>query len=43
VAVLIAATGTVMGRRRERTAFGAAVVVAAVDVVLLVLRGTGVR
>jgi 4-hydroxybenzoate polyprenyltransferase len=43
VAVLVAATGTVMGRRRERTAFGAAVVVAAVDVVLLVLRGTGVR
>lgn len=43
VAVLVAATGTVMGRRRERTAFGAAVVVAAVDVALLVLRGTGVR
>ncbi|RFC77890.1 UbiA family prenyltransferase [Streptomyces sp. AcE210] len=42
-AVLVAATGTVMGRRRERTAFGAAVVVAAVDVALLVLRGTGVR
>ncbi|MFD0115590.1 UbiA family prenyltransferase [Streptomyces sp. NPDC058320] len=43
VAVLVAATGTAMGRRRERTAFGAAVVVAAVDVALLVLRGTGVR
>jgi hypothetical protein len=51
-AVLAVATVTVMGRRqeptradasgRERAAFGAAVVVAAVVVALLVLRGTGV-
>ena len=42
VAVLVAVAGTVLGRRWERAAFGAAVVVAAVDVALLLLRGTGI-
>ncbi|MFI0961069.1 UbiA family prenyltransferase [Streptomyces sp. NPDC021080] len=37
---LVAVTGTVLGRRRERLAFATAVVVAAVDVALL-LGGTG--
>ncbi|MFE1290663.1 UbiA family prenyltransferase [Streptomyces sp. NPDC058751] len=37
---LVAVTGTVLGRRRERLAFATAVVVAAVDVCLL-LGGTG--
>ncbi|MEU6658872.1 UbiA family prenyltransferase [Streptomyces sp. NPDC046821] len=41
-AVLVAVTGAVLGRRRERTAFAAAVVVAAVDVGLLLVRGAGV-
>ncbi|MFE2302881.1 UbiA family prenyltransferase [Streptomyces sp. NPDC059445] len=38
--LLVAVTGTVLGRRRERLAFVTAVVVAAVDVILL-LGGTG--
>ncbi|MEV6017029.1 MULTISPECIES: UbiA family prenyltransferase [unclassified Streptomyces] len=38
--LLVAVTGTVLGRRRERLAFATAVVVAAVDVILL-LGGTG--
>ncbi|MGW2786020.1 UbiA family prenyltransferase [Streptomyces populi] len=38
--LLVAVTGTVLGRRRERLAFATAVVVAAVDVTLL-LGGTG--
>ncbi|WP_392972385.1 UbiA family prenyltransferase [Streptomyces sp. LN245] len=38
--LLVAVTGTVLGRRRERLAFATAVVVAAVDVSLL-LGGTG--
>ncbi|MFJ9024963.1 UbiA family prenyltransferase [Streptomyces sp. NPDC102259] len=42
VAGLIAVTGTVLGRRWERVAFGAAVAVAVVDVALLLLRGTGI-
>jgi 4-hydroxybenzoate polyprenyltransferase len=37
-----AVAGTVLGRRRERAAFVAAVAVAAVDVALLLLRGTGI-
>ncbi|MCZ4515225.1 hypothetical protein O3Q52_45360, partial [Streptomyces sp. ActVer] len=42
VAVLVAVAGTVVGRRWERAAFAAAVAVAVVDVVLLLLRGTGI-
>lgn len=38
--LLVAVTGTVLGRRRERLAFATAVVVAAVDVTML-LGGTG--
>ncbi|WSS23607.1 UbiA family prenyltransferase [Streptomyces sp. NBC_01190] len=41
-AVLIAAAGTVLGRRWERTAFAAAVCVAVVDVALLLARGNGI-
>lgn len=41
-ATLIAVAGTVAGRRRERAAFAAAVAVAAVDVALLLLSGTGI-
>nr|WP_202918223.1 UbiA family prenyltransferase [Streptomyces cavernae] len=39
---LLAVAGTVLGRRRERAAFAAAVAVAAVDVALLLQRGTGI-
>ncbi|MGW3308596.1 UbiA family prenyltransferase [Streptomyces sp. NPDC001073] len=42
LAGLVAVTGTVLGRRRERAAFAAAVVVAVVDVALLLVRGTGI-
>ncbi|MGQ4431197.1 UbiA family prenyltransferase [Streptomyces sp. SAS_260] len=42
VAGLVAVAGTVLGRRRERAAFAAAVVVAVVDVALLLVRGTGI-
>lgn len=42
VTVLLAVTGTVLGRRRERLAFAAAVAVAVVDVGLLLVRGTGI-
>lgn len=42
VTALIATVGTVLGRRWERLAFAAAVAVAAVDVTLLLLRGTGI-
>lgn len=41
LACVIAAAGTVLGRRWERAAFAAAVAVAVVDVTLLLLRGTG--
>ncbi|MEW2165542.1 UbiA family prenyltransferase [Streptomyces sp. NPDC007084] len=37
-----AVAGTVLGRRRERAAFAAAVAVAAIDVTLLLVRGTGI-
>ncbi|MEV6107353.1 UbiA family prenyltransferase [Streptomyces sp. NPDC051940] len=40
VAGLVAVAGTVLGRRWERLAFSAAVAVAAVDVALLLVRGT---
>ncbi|MFE3165330.1 UbiA family prenyltransferase [Streptomyces sp. NPDC059224] len=40
VAGLAAVAGTVLGRRRPRAAFAAAVAVAVVDVALLLLRGT---
>lgn len=42
LAGLVAVAGTVLGRRRERAAFAAAVVVAVVDVALLLVRGTGI-
>ena len=42
LAVGIAVAGTVLGRRWKRTAFAAAVAVAAVDVTLLLLSGTGI-
>ncbi|MGW4788551.1 UbiA family prenyltransferase [Streptomyces sp. NPDC004230] len=42
VAGLSAVAGTVMGRRRERAAFAAAVAVAVVDVALLLVRRTGI-
>lgn len=42
VTALIATVGTVLGRRWERLAFATAVAVAAVDVTLLLLRGTGI-
>jgi 4-hydroxybenzoate polyprenyltransferase len=40
VTALLAVAGTVLGRRWEQLAFAAAVAVAAVDVALLLLRGT---
>ncbi|MFE9811612.1 UbiA family prenyltransferase [Streptomyces sp. NPDC005227] len=42
LAALVAVTGTLLGRRRERAAFAAAVAVAVVDVALLLVRGTGI-
>lgn len=42
IAVLLAAAGTLLGRRWERAAFASAVAVAAVDVGLLLLRGTAI-
>ncbi|MFJ8348840.1 UbiA family prenyltransferase [Streptomyces sp. NPDC094153] len=39
---LVAVAGTVLGRRRERAAFAAAVAVAVVDVALLLVRGIGI-
>ncbi|MER5257126.1 UbiA family prenyltransferase [Streptomyces sp. NPDC002855] len=42
LACVIAVTGTVLGRRREKAAFAAAVAVAVVDVTLLLLRGSGI-
>lgn len=42
VTALIAAVGTVLGRRWERLAFAAAVAVAVADVALLLVRGTGI-
>lgn len=41
-AALLSAAGTVLGRRWERAAFAAAVAVAALDVALLLLRGTAI-
>ncbi|MFE1852602.1 UbiA family prenyltransferase [Streptomyces sp. NPDC059489] len=38
----VAVTGTVLGRRWQRTAFASAVAVAVVDVALLLARGTGI-
>ncbi|MFE9312250.1 UbiA family prenyltransferase [Streptomyces sp. NPDC088353] len=42
VAGLVAVAGTVLGRRWERAAFAAAVAVAVVDVMLLLVRGSGI-
>ncbi len=42
VAVLVAVAGAVLGRRWKRAAFAAAVTVAAVDVTLLLLGGSGI-
>nr|WP_241827095.1 UbiA family prenyltransferase [Streptomyces graminilatus] len=42
MSALIATAGTLLGRRWERLAFAAAVTVAAADVTLLLLRGTGI-
>lgn len=41
-AALVALAGTVLGRRWEWAAFAAAVTVAAIDVALLLVRGTGI-
>ncbi|MBW8740410.1 MAG: UbiA family prenyltransferase [Streptomyces turgidiscabies] len=42
VAALVAVAGALLGRRWKRAAFAAAVTVAAVDVTLLLLRGSGI-